>query len=166
MEPTSRHLAKQCKYYLRIVIIVLFISGITAFPLETELSYIVHHLNNWPMPLQQWIKKIYLALVDVNIHYPYLAYGTDWLAFAHIMLAILFFGPLKNPIKNEWIVQFGLICCVAIIPLALVAGSIREIPVFWQLIDCSFGVIGAIPLLLCYFNIQRLKILNRHEIYI
>jgi hypothetical protein len=29
--------------------------------------------------------------------YPFLAYGTDWLAFAHIVIAVFFIGPLVKP---------------------------------------------------------------------
>ena len=36
-----------------------------------------------------------------------------------------------------------------VILLALVCGPVRSIPFFWTLIDCSFGIIGAIPLLYC-----------------
>jgi hypothetical protein len=35
-----------------------------------------------------------------------------------------------------------------VIPLALIAGAIRQIPFYWRVIDCSFGVFGIIPLLL------------------
>jgi hypothetical protein len=53
---------------------------------------------------------------------------------------------LKNPVKNIWVVEFGLIACVSVIPLALICGHIRGIPFPWRLIDCSFGVFGFIPL--------------------
>ena len=36
-------------------------------------------------------------------------YGFDWLAFAHLLIAIAFLGPLKDPIKNEWIIRWGMI---------------------------------------------------------
>jgi len=39
--------------------------------------------------------------------------------------------------------------CVGVIPLALICGPLRGIPFYWQLIDCSFGVVGFIPLLIC-----------------
>jgi hypothetical protein len=39
-----------------------------------------------------------------------------------------------------------MIACVAIIPLAFICGPIRQIPFYWRLIDCSFGVFGIIPL--------------------
>jgi len=31
----------------------------------------------------------------------------------------------------------------------LICGAIRGIPFYWQIIDCSFGVFGAIPLIYC-----------------
>jgi hypothetical protein len=43
----------------------------------------------------------------------------------------------------------GLIACVLVPMLALVCGPLRGIPFYWRLIDCSFGVIGAFPLLYC-----------------
>jgi hypothetical protein len=72
------------------------------------------------------------------------------------MLAILFIGPLKHPVKNIWVIEFGMIACVAVFPLAFIAGGIRGIPVFWRLIDCSFGAIGIIPLYLSYRMIKKL----------
>ena len=30
-----------------------------------------------------------------------IAYGTDWLAFAHITIAVAFLGPLKDPVRNR-----------------------------------------------------------------
>jgi hypothetical protein len=47
--------------------------------------------------------------------------------------------------------------CGGIIPLAFVAGAARGIPVCWRLIDCSFGVFGMVPLLICYNKISRLQ---------
>ncbi|SCF41963.1 hypothetical protein [Micromonospora mirobrigensis] len=32
-------------------------------------------------------------------------YGTDWLAFAHLVLAVAFWGPLRDPVRNVWVVQ-------------------------------------------------------------
>jgi len=86
-----------------------------------------------------------------------MAYGTDWLAFAHLVIAVAFWGPLKDPVRNIWVIEFGMIACVLVIPLALIAGPIRGIPFFWQLVDCSFGVFGIIPLWLCRRDILRLE---------
>jgi len=104
-----------------------------------------------------WLNHVHDGLAATNHTYPFLAYGTDWLAFAHIVLAILFIGPWRDPVRNKWVVQFGLIACVGVLILALIAGPIRGIPFYWRMIDCSFGVIGAIPLLLCLKSIAELE---------
>jgi hypothetical protein len=36
-----------------------------------------------------------------------------------------------------------------VIPYALVFGGLRGIPLWWRLIDCSFGLFGFIPLWFC-----------------
>jgi len=43
----------------------------------------------------------------------------------------------------------ALIGCILVLPLALICGPLRGIPLYWRLIDCSFGVFGALPLLYC-----------------
>jgi hypothetical protein len=70
---------------------------------------------------------VHHTLADTNAHYPFLAYGTDWLAFAHLVLAVLFIGPYLDPIRNKWIITFGLVACAGVIPLALVAGKFAEL---------------------------------------
>ena len=102
----------------------------------------------------------YKVLADTNKEYPFLAYGYDWLAFAHFVLAILFIGPLKDPVRNKWVIEFGMIACVLIIPFAFIAGHFRGIPIGWRLIDCSFGVIGLIPLSICLGKITQVEKLN------
>jgi hypothetical protein len=62
------------------------------------------------------------------------------------MIALVFVGALRDPVRNIWLFEFGMIACVMIIPFALVAGGFRGIPFDWRLIDCAFGVIGFIPL--------------------
>lgn len=150
----NNKLTRRIKIYTTIVIIGLAVSGITAFPIESELAVLAHPGHG---AMTHWLNTIYQAVKTTNQTYPWLSYGTDWLAFAHIMLAILFIGPLRDPVKNSWVIQFGMIACVAIFPLAFIAGSIRGIPVFWRLIDCTFGVIGIIPLYLSYVAIKKLN---------
>jgi hypothetical protein len=99
--------------------------------------------------LGTWLLRINAALNETYGKYPFLAYGTDWLAFGHFAIAAAFVGPLRDPIRNVWVIDFGLIACVAVIPFALVMGPIRGIPFFWRLVDCSFGVLGFIPLFYC-----------------
>ena len=138
-------------------IIFLVLSGITAFPIETELNWLSNFIGNGAGPISRWFNKIHLAIVQTNLNYPYLAYGTDWLAFSHLVIAVAFWGPLKDPIKNKWVIEFGMIACIMVFPLAFIAGHIRGIPWFWQLIDCSFGVLGIIPLLICHNLITKLE---------
>src|SRR5580698_5993655 len=153
---------RSIRIWLVIFIVGLILSGVTAFPLESELSLLVRlsaslHLANHAPALNQWLITVHTALVDENSRYPFLAYGTDWLAFAHIVLAIAFIGPLLDPLRNKWVITFGLIACAGVLPLALIAGPLRGIPLYWRLVDCSFGAFGAIPLLLCRRIIRKLE---------
>jgi len=157
---TEKQLLKRIRFLIVLFIVFLILSGITAFPIETELNFLMKYIDTFPVGMQRWLMKIHYSVQQTNLNYPQLAYGTDWLAFAHIVIGIAFIGPLNDPVKNIWIIQFGMIACVLIFPLALIAGPIRQIPFFWQLIDCSFGVFGMIPLYLCYKDIKRLEELN------
>ena len=136
-------------------IIILFLSGLTAIPIDAELSFL---LQFFPADTQMhfWLDKVFTAYRKVNEEHPFLLYGYDWLAFAHFVLAILFIGPYRDPIKNIWVIEFGLIACVLILPLAFIAGYFRGIPLGWRLIDCSFGVIGFLPLWICYTKTKSL----------
>lgn len=147
----------EVKRKIAFFIIFLVLSGITAFPIETELKYLVDSMSESNSTLHNWINEVYNAVKTTNNNFSYLAYGTDWLAFAHIVIAVAFIGPLRDPIKNIWVIEFGMIACVMIFPLAFICGSIRGIPFYWQLIDCSFGAIGIVPLLLCHRQIKLLE---------
>lgn len=151
METQLQQKAKRTiRRWLVVFIVLLILSGITAFPIETELQIMVDHIDVFPVALQSWIVKIHAAVSTTNQAYPYLSYGTDWLAFAHLVIAVVFIGPWIDPVRNIWVFQFGMIACVMVFPLAFIAGPVRGIPFFWQLIDCSFGVFGLIPLYICY----------------
>ncbi len=152
---------KEIQAWLIFFISALIVSGITAFALETELSWLRHTISNPNSALYVWINKVYWALHETNLKYPYLTYGYDWLTFAHLVIAVAFIGPLREPVRNKWIVQFGMIACCAIFPLAFIAGHVRGIPFYWQLVDCSFGLIGAIPLCICYYKIRILEKYDR-----
>lgn len=127
----------------------LIICGITASPAETELAWLLNHPQLIPSFAEKFIQNTYDALHETNEKYPYLAYGYDWLAFAHVVIAMAFIGPLRNPTKNVWVIEWAMLCCIAIFPLALIAGPIRDIPFYWTLIDCSFGILGIVPLYFC-----------------
>jgi hypothetical protein len=151
-------LIRRIRIWISVVIAALFVSGVTAFPLESELNWIVQHVSSVPLPgLIAWLNRVHDALAATNRAYPFLAYGTDWLAFAHLVLAILFVGPWRDPVRNKWVIQFGFIACVGVLFLALIAGPVRGIPFYWRMIDCSFGVFGALPMMLCLRDIKILE---------
>jgi hypothetical protein len=157
---TRSQLLRSIRLWLSLFILGLILSGITAFPLEHETAWLTSFLAAHPILPSQiilWITRVHDALLDNGLRYPFLAYGTDWLAFAHLVLAIVFLGPLRDPIRNKWVLQFGVIACVSVIPLALIAGPLRGIPLLWRLIDCSFGVFGVLPLLTCLALVDRLE---------
>lgn len=54
-----------------------------------------------------------------------------------------------RPVHNVWVVWAGLLACVLVPVLALACGPLRGIPFYWRLIDGSFGLCGALPLLYC-----------------
>ena len=147
---------RRVRIWLYVFIVGLLLSGVTAFPLAWELALLQRLVTasfsplpaTWP-GLVAWISQVNVGLQQTYRLYPFIAYGTDWLAFAHIVIEIAFNGPLKDPVRNIWVIEWGMIACVLVIPLALLAGPLRGIPLFWRIIDCSFGVFGIIPLYYC-----------------
>jgi hypothetical protein len=155
---------RRIRVWLAVFIIGLVLSGVTAFPLETELTWLVSKLDApWLRPLVEsnglsaWFERVHQALRTTNALYPFLAYGADWLAFAHLVITTACIGPYIDPVRNKWVTTFGLMAGAGVAPLALIAGAIRGIPPPWRLIDCSFGIFGCIPLLLCSQSIGALE---------
>jgi len=147
---------KTTRNWIRFFMIVLIVSGLTAIPVEKELDFLCRVFPTGSLP-GNWLDKVYTGVHQMNRDYPFLAYGYDWLAFAHFVLAVLFIGPLRDPVKNRWVIEFGIIACLLIIPFALLAGHFRGIPFWWRLVDCSFGLIGLLPLLICLKQIYKLE---------
>ncbi len=155
---------RRIRFWLAIFMIGLVLSGITAFPLQSELGWLLSVLrSNALQPVAEstyllpWIERVNEGVRVTNAEFPFLAYGADWLAFAHLVIAIAFIGPYINPVRNKWVITFGLIGCAGVIPLALIAGHFRGIPFPWRLIDCGFGVFGSVPLLLYRHSILALE---------
>ena len=160
-------LRRRIKLFLVFFIIALCLSGMTAFPLEMQLriGYQWLEVHEGNSALGAWIKRVYAGISQTNRQFPFIAYGTDWLGFAHIVIAVAFVGPLRDPVRNIWVIEFGLIAAVAVIPMAIVAGEVRGIPVIWRLIDCMFGVVGALVLLHCYRDTKLLEKESEHQEY-
>jgi len=166
----SASLLRRYRLILGTFFIGLVLSGVTAFPLLHELELLASLLGIAPdaAPLSLsglpfWIATVRDGLRAMHASYPWLAYGTDWLAFGHIVIALFFLGPLRAPVPNAWVLKIGLVACAGVLPLALICGPIRGIPFYWQLIDCSFGIFGALPLLYCLHLTARLRSLDTKE---
>lgn len=137
---------------------LLVLSGITAFPLRTEMEFLMAHKNMFPNTLAVWIETIYIAVKQTP---DVVLYGTDWLAFAHIIIALFFIPVYIDPIRYKANLIVAMIACGAVFILAFVCGPIRGIPFFHQLIDCAFGFIGFFPLWFVYKKVNQLEILNQ-----
>jgi hypothetical protein len=155
---------------LGIFIVGLVLSGISALPLRSELSI----LDRWfcarayrtppsnHVDLSDFISNVHSAVVQTYARFPFFGYATDWLAFGHFVIAAFFILPFMNPIRYRAILRVGLAACAGVIILALICGPIRGIPFFWTLIDCSFGIFGAIPLFYCLRLTAKLDITIAH----
>ncbi|MER6784355.1 hypothetical protein ABT330_06920 [Streptomyces sp. NPDC000658] len=158
-------LLKGIRAWLVLFVVCLVLSGATAFPLVHELCWTEDLLRALDVPehlpgLADWITRVRQGLDATDARYPFILYGTDWLAFAHLVIAVAFYGPYRDPVRNIWVVEFGMIACAGIVPLALICGPIRGIPFWWTLIDVSFGVFGVIPLYVVWKRIKRLEALT------
>lgn len=156
MNPQKR--LRLIRIFIVFFMIALALSGITAFPVYTELKWIHEHpVFPEGSTLQNWLERVWIGVNEAHEKHPFLFYGFDWLAFAHIMIALLFIGPYRDPVRNKWVIDWGILSCICIVPLAFIAGPIRGIPWYHILIDCSFGVFGLIPLFIVKRWINQLE---------
>ncbi len=158
-DPRSNLLLRRIRLLIVGFIVGLVLSGVTVFPLPEELGFLVTSIgaHSGESGLPGWLVLIRDSLASTQANFPFLFYGYDWLAFAHLVIAVLFIGPFMEPVKNVWVIQWGMIACGLVLPLALVCGQFREIPFYWRLIDCSFGVVGIVPLYLCLRWIREIE---------
>jgi len=145
------------RYRLTVTVVIggLLLSGITAFPLLAELNFLASLLTTDPADLNpehyggltHWILVVRQGLEITYRDYPFIAYGTDWLAFGHIVIALFFILPYRDPVRYRGVLHVGVAASLLVIPLALVCGHLRNIPLAWRLVDCSFGILCLLPLL-------------------
>jgi hypothetical protein len=157
---------------VKLLILVFIISlvgvGISVFPITTILDVLNPYLSsNYPeSTLTHFLLSITNALNYNNQHYPFMLYTLDWLAYAHIMIALVFIGPLREPVKNIWVIEFGILACLLTLPAIFVFGYKSQIPLWWSCIDCSFGLIGALLLIYTKQLVKKLDSECAHTIRI
>jgi len=159
----EKKIRKQIRGWILFLMGSIFIIGITTFPLEAELKWLSSHAGIFPDSMAAWIRLVYSGLHDTDETYPFLFYGTDWLAFAHLIIAMLYIGPLMDPVKNSWVIDWSILCCFLSFITAFIAGPIRYIPFFHQLIDCGFGAIGLFPLFFIRKKIKQLREMEKQR---
>jgi hypothetical protein len=162
---SPERLLRNARIWIIVMMVGLVVAGVTAFPLTHEVRWLASVMHNPRTPfvghmpwLTSWIDQITTGIETTSAKFPFIAYGTDWLAYAHLMIALAFIGPFRDPVRNVWVVQWAMIACLSIIPLALIAGPVRHIPFWWSCIDMSFGVFGLIPLLFLHRIIKQLAV--------
>lgn len=148
---------KQIKILLVIYVTALAVSGFTAMIAPEGIRYLVDHVPPTWNTVHSWLMYVH---IQIQSSPKFLLYGYDWLAFAHYVIALIFWGVWKEPVKNKWVVEWAMIASLLIFPLAFGMGYLRGIPFWWQLIDCSFGVGSIIPLLMIH---RRIRIVEREE---
>jgi hypothetical protein len=159
----NTQLLQRTRFILVFYSLALLISGATAIPLRFELGILdsifgIGSAMEQALPsLAEWITVVHSAIEKLYVDYPFLLYGYDWLAFGHFVIGISFLGAVKDPVRNRWVVEYGIIACIFLVPYALIMGAIRDVPLGWRFIDSLFGLFGIIPLLLARKMIKTLE---------
>lgn len=155
---TETELLRKIRCCIGIIIFGLIVGGATAIPLREELDWLTHLLDPGRTDsVSLWLNKVRHALDDTYAKYPFVAYGTDWLAFGHFVIALAFVWVWKDPVRYSGLFNFGILACILIVPYALIFGQLRAIPWGWRLIDCSFGLFGLVPLCLARKWVQQVE---------
>lgn len=145
----------RCRIRAAVAVVMagLVVSGLTAIPISEQFAAARSFFGEdfaaggrLPEFIRSWLVQADRGVQSTTQVAPFLWYGTDWLAFGHLVIALAFVGAWRDPVRNRWLFDFGLIACAAVIPWALGFGALRGIPLWWRLVDCSFGVLGAVPL--------------------
>ena len=166
MEEERSRLRRRIRAATLVLIAGLVVAGVTAIPLPTEARLIARVVDagrgGLPAFVTSWLDTVCAAIAQVEAQAPLVFYGTDWLAFGHLVVALAFVGALRDPVRNAWLFEFGMLACAAVLPWAFVFGPIRGIPFWWRLVDCSFGVLGFVP---CWLGHRWTRELARLDPY-
>lgn len=156
-------LRRSIRGWILFFMIATILSGLSAQPLDHELSWLNTHDGFFPGNVRHWISTLQAGIAEAHDHYAFLLYGFDWLAFAHYIIAMLLIGPFLDPVRNTWVINWSIACCILVFPFAFIMGPVRGIPLFHILTDCAFGLFGLFPLLLVRKKIRLLANFQQAE---
>jgi hypothetical protein len=152
MEEIDRTGLRRVRVLLGIFIVGLVVAGITALPVRWEARLLAGWFGEgtfvealWPQ-MAHWLSLVAAELSTAGRNLPFLFYGTDWLAYAHFVIAIAFIPVYRDPVRHLWVIEWGIIASALVFPTALIFGPLRGIPWFWIVIDCLFGLAGIVIL--------------------
>src|SRR6187402_1231547 len=114
--PAHVRLRRQIRWLLGFFIVGLILSGVTAFPLLAELRLLCALLGLPPEAqapahtgLAHWLLLVREGLTATYAKYPFIGYGTDWLAFGHIIIALFFIAPWRDPGRHLEVLRVGML---------------------------------------------------------
>ncbi|MGC4032211.1 MAG: hypothetical protein QM754_10865 [Tepidisphaeraceae bacterium] len=146
MSPSPR--LRVARWMTGVFMVGLVLSGLTAMPVLTQLHAVTHFVSREGSAFGEWIWRVLDAAEAMHRDAPFMFYGYDWLAFGHIAIALAFVPAWRQPLNHRWLFDYGLTLCGLVIVWAVCVGPFRGIPWGWTLVDCSFGVLGAVPLII------------------
>ncbi len=137
----------------------LTLTGLSVFPVVSVVNVLQAwaQLNLPECALTQWLLQVHQALQYNQQYYPFMLYTLDWLGFAHLLIALVFIGAWRDPVRNIWVIEFGMLACVLTFPAILLFGSNAQIPAFWWLLDAVFGAVGVTILGYAHRGVRRLE---------
>lgn len=160
----EKQLRRQIKLVIIITIVGLLLNGASAIPLRTEMNILLSYSGLFPQFVQDWWAYVNKGVIETSEKYNFMRYGFDWLGFAHLLIAIAFIGPLRDPVKNQWVVQWGMIAAALSIVMAFGWERVRNIPVWWSLIDAGIAYAAFVLLWICNRWIQKLRLVSAKEV--
>jgi len=153
----SMRLLSRIRGWTWFLIVGLALSGLTAIPIQSEVALGRALLGDdmslggrLPVDVVAWLRTLDDGIGLTSRRAPFMFYGTDWLAFGHLMIALVFVGALGDPVRNRWVYRFGMMASVLVPVWAAVFGHLRGIPIWCRFVDASFGVVAFFPSWLCH----------------
>jgi hypothetical protein len=107
-------LLRRIRCVLAVFIIGLAVSGLTAIPIASEFKLMRSWLGDdfraggrLPEAVSAWLATADRGINATEAQAPFVYYGTDWLAFGHVVIALAFVGAWQDPVRNQWLFPLG-----------------------------------------------------------